>query len=169
MPSVTDTAVINRPIDAVFAAAADPHVQLRWDADTLRSVEQLTPGPLGLGSRYRGNFKGFGVVTYEFAEFEPGRRFQHVARIPMGEMRHRFTFESVPAGTRVTQDGELRPNLVGRVLGPFVMGMLRKRFRTIAQELETYLAVAVSTEPASDARTQPPDPSRPDISPRALS
>jgi len=88
----------------------------------------------------------------------------------MGEMRHRFTFESVPGGTRVTQDSELRPNLVGRVVGPFVIGMLRKRVRIIAHDLDTYLALTVSNEPASNARTaQPPGPSRPDIRPRALS
>ena len=93
MPSIAETAYIAQPTHRVFEAAADPDVQLRWDGPTLRHVEKLTPGPLARGARYRGNFKGFGTVTYEFAEFEPGRSFQHVARMPMGEMRHRFTFE----------------------------------------------------------------------------
>ena len=84
-PSITETAFIAQPTARVFDAAADPQVQLEWDAPTLREVEKLTRGPLAPGARYRGNFKGFGVVTYEFAEFEPGRSFQHVARIPMGE------------------------------------------------------------------------------------
>ena len=142
MPTVAETAFIAHPTATVFAVAADPKLQLQWDAPTLRRVEQLTPGPLARGARYRGNFKGFGTVTYEFAEFEPGHSFQHVARIPMGEMRHRLTFEEAAGGTRLTQHGELRPNLVGRLLAPFVMRMFRKRFRTIADELNAYLASA---------------------------
>jgi hypothetical protein len=152
MPSVSVTAVVARPTADVFEAAADPQIQLRWDARTLRHVEQLTPGPLGRGSRFRGNFKGFGVVTYEFTEFEPGHRFQHVAKIPMGEMRHRFIFDQIPDGTRLIQEGDLRPNIVGRLLAPFIMRMLRQRFSTIAQELDAYLASAASGNEDSDER-----------------
>jgi hypothetical protein len=124
----------------VFHAAADPERQLVWDAATLRSVEKLSPGALGPGARYRGDFKGFGKVEYEFAEYEPGRRFTHVARIKLGEMRHVFTFEEVPEGTRMIQEGRLQPNAIGRLLAPVMMRSLRKRFRTIARELNDYLA-----------------------------
>jgi uncharacterized protein YndB with AHSA1/START domain len=139
MPTISEAAFIARPAQQVFEAAADPQVQLQWDAPTLHHVERLSPGPLARGARYRGQFKGFGTVTYEFAEFEPGRCFQHVARIPLGEMRHRFTFEETSGGTRLTQQGELRPNLIGHLLAPFMLRMLRKRFRTIADELNAYL------------------------------
>lgn len=105
----------------------------------LKSVEKLTPGPLAQGSRYRGRFKGFGTVDYEFAEYEPSRRFAHQARIKLGEMRHTFTFEKVPEGTRMIQEGELLPNRLGRVLAPIMMRSLRKRFRTIAREIADYL------------------------------
>ena len=36
----------------------------------MKAVEKLTDGPLGKGSRYRGKFKGFGTIEYEFAEFD---------------------------------------------------------------------------------------------------
>jgi hypothetical protein len=140
MVSVSESAVLGRSPEVVFHAAADPECQLVWDAATLRSVEKLSTGALGPGARYRGDFKGFGKVEYEFAEYEPGRRFAHVARIKMGEMRHVFTFEEVPQGTRMTQEGRLEPNAIGRLLGPVMMRSLKKRFRTIAVELNDYLA-----------------------------
>jgi hypothetical protein len=140
MRTVTETAVIERPQAELFQAAADPERQLVWDSGTLKSVEKLSPGPLGRGSRYRGGFKGFGTVVYEFAEFEAPRRFAHLARMPMGEMRHTFTFEPANQGTRMTQTGELRPNLLGRLMGPMIAWSLGKRFRTIADELGSYLA-----------------------------
>ena len=136
---VREVALVRAPVDAVFAAAADPQRQLEWDAKTLRSVEQLTPGPLTTGARFRGSFKGFGTVEYEFAEYEPPRRFAHLARIPAGRMTHRFTFEPVEGGTRLTQVGALEPNTLGRVFGPVMRSMFAKRFRAIASELDAYV------------------------------
>jgi hypothetical protein len=138
--SVTETAVIaGRPED-VFAVAAEPQEQLRWDPGTLKSVEKITPGPLTKGSRYRGVFKGFGTVEYEFVEYDPPRRFAHLARVKVGRMRHVFAFEPAGEGTRMTQEAHLEPSVLGRLLGPMVRSMLRKRFRLIAREIGQYLA-----------------------------
>ena len=63
---VSYSADISHPGQQVFAASADPITQLKWDPGTLKSVEALTPGPPGKGSRYRGKFAGFGTVEYEF-------------------------------------------------------------------------------------------------------
>ena len=132
--------VVRHPRDRVFRAAADPQQQLKWDPHTLKSVEKLTSGPLGRGSRYRGTFKGFGTVDYEFAEFDEPNRFAHLANVRVGRMRHTFTFDDVPEGTRVTQVGELQPNLMGRLMGPVFARKIARRFRLIAQELDAHLA-----------------------------
>ena len=139
MFKVSETATIQHPPAEVFPVAADPHTQLEWDPETLKSVEKLTPGALGQGSRYRGKFKGFGTMEYEFVEFESPRRFTHLAPMQMGKLRHVFTFEAVPEGTRLTQEGRLEPNLLGRVMWPVMSRMLRSRFRVIASEVSRYL------------------------------
>lgn len=146
MVEINETATIAAPVERVFAAASDPNEQLRWDSNTLRSVEALTPGPLVAGARYRGRFKGFGTVEYEFAEFDAPQRFAHVARMPMGRMTHRFTFKPVDGGTEITQTGSLDPNLLGRLLSPVVRAMLGKRFRLIADELSRYVDPAQPNE-----------------------
>jgi uncharacterized protein YndB with AHSA1/START domain len=153
MLEVIETATIAAPIERVFAAASEPNEQLRWDRGTLRSVEQLTPGPLAAGARYRGRIKGFGTVDYEFAEYDAPRRFAHVAAVPMGRMTDRFTFTPVPGGTEVTQSGTLDPNMLGRLVPPLVRSMLSKRFRLIASELSDYVGAPHTTgRPSSDAR-----------------
>ena len=152
MYRIVESAIIARPVPEVFAIAADPDKQLAWDTGGLRRVEKLTPGPLGRGARYRGDFKGFGTVEFEFVEYEPDLRFAHLARMPMGEMRHQFTFESVPEGTRLTQEGILTPNLAGRVMWPLMMRrMLGKRFRDIATRIQQHLAQGHSTRTSSAA------------------
>jgi len=140
MIRVVESVVIARPVETVFDAAAHPQTQLAWDPGTLKHVEPLTPAPLGLGARYRGRFKGMGTVEYEFAEFDRPRRFAHLARMPFGTIRHGFSFESVPDGTILTQEGVVEPTLLGRLLAPLMRRMLAKRFRTIGRELQTYLA-----------------------------
>ncbi len=143
MYRIIESAIIERPVSEVFAIAADPDKQLAWDTGGLRRVEKLTPGPLERGARYRGDFKGFGIVEYEFVEYEVDRRFAQRARMPMGEMRHLFTFESVPEGTRMTQEGILAPNLAGRLMWPLMMRrMLGNRFRDIATRIQQHLATA---------------------------
>lgn len=114
----------------------------------------VTPGPLTRGARYRGDFKGVGVVEYEFAEYEPERRFTHWTSMKMGEMRHSFTFAQVPEGTRLTQEGHLTPNLLGWLLGPLMMAMPRKRFCVIASELNQYLASTPITGVAAPGRSR---------------
>ncbi len=140
MITISESAVIRRPVEEVFDAAADPQTQLEWDPGTLRSVEKLTPGPLGQGSRYRGDFKGSGVVEYEYVEFDRPRRFAHRADVKIGRIRHVFTFEPVPEGTRLTQEAHLRRNFLGRLMGPLATRFVRKRFRQIADELDRYLS-----------------------------
>lgn len=133
--------VIAASPEAVFDAAVDPETQLRWDAGSLLEVHKLTPGPLAKGSRYRGRFKGMGTVEYEFAEFDRPHRFTHRTRVPFGVMSHQLTFDSVTeGGTRLTQEGWLEPNLIGRLMAPVIGRMLRRRLPTVAQELRAYLA-----------------------------
>lgn len=139
MVRVEHMGMISTPPEAVFPVISDPQTQLVWDAETLRSVEKLGGSPLSQGSRYRGRFRGFGTVEYEFVEFEPNRRFAHRAKIPLGTMTHTFTLEAADGGTRVTQVGELEPNVLGRLAGPMFRRNMAKRFATIVDEVSTYV------------------------------
>jgi uncharacterized protein YndB with AHSA1/START domain len=140
MVEIEERVVIGRPRADVFDAAADPQRQLVWDAGTLRSVEKLTDGPLAAGSSYRGDFKGFGTVDYQFSAYEPDRTFAHQAKVKMGTMTHVFSFEDSPDGTVVIQRGSLEPNAMGRLMSPMIKRMFRKRFQLIGTELNDYLA-----------------------------
>jgi hypothetical protein len=136
---VSESAIIERPPPEVFEVAADPYEQLKWDPGTLKSVEKLTPGPLGRGARYRGNFKGFGTVEYEYDEFESGRRFTHHTVMRMGDVRHIFEFEAVPEGMRLTQSIVAEPKGVGRLMAPIMKAMMRRRLGVISSEIRKYV------------------------------
>lgn len=139
MARIEESIVIGRSPTEVFDVAVDPLQQPAWDPAGMTRIEKLSAGPLGVGARYRGRFKGVGTVEYEFTEFEPGQRFAHRARVPIGTLDHRFMFESFGEGTRLTQEGTLTPNLLGRLLTPLLIPVFRRRFRTINTELRDHL------------------------------
>lgn len=90
--------VIDRPVAEVFQFFAHDHVRNhpRWDPDM--ELEQITDGPIGVGTviRRRNSRSGTPVEgTMEVVEFEPNRAMGTVIHDGPVEMRGRVTFEAV--------------------------------------------------------------------------
>ncbi|MEJ2263696.1 MAG: SRPBCC family protein [Anaerolineales bacterium] len=88
--------VIDRPVAKVFHFLAREHVRNhpRWDPDI--ELEQVSEGPIGVGTviRRRNSRSGTPVEgTMEVVEFEPNRAFGTVIHDGPVEMRGRTTFE----------------------------------------------------------------------------
>ena len=88
--------VIDRPVAKVFHFLAREHVRNhpRWDPDI--ELEQVSEGPIGVGTviRRRNSRSGTPVEgTMEVVEFEPNRVFGTVIHDGPVEMRGRTTFE----------------------------------------------------------------------------
>lgn len=139
MVRVVHEALIEARPKVAFAVASDPERQLEWDAARMRSVEKLSAGPHGAGARYRAAFKGMGKVEYDYEDYEPPHRFTHRSRLPIGTMRHTFTFEPSDGATRMTQEGSFEPTFFGRLAQPVVRRMLARTFPKIAGEIQSYL------------------------------
>ena len=96
--------VIDRPLAKVFHFFADEHVRNhpRWDPDI--QLEQVSEGPIGVGTMIRrvNSRSGKPVEgTMQVTEFEPNRAMGAVIHDGPMEMRSRVTFEAV--GDRRTQ------------------------------------------------------------------
>jgi uncharacterized protein YndB with AHSA1/START domain len=105
---------IARAPEAVFAYLTDPSKLASWqDAE---EVEQLTPGPVRPGTRFREVHKAMGRRRVELTEvvtFDPGRRFE--IRVVEGPpVDGRWDFEAIDGGTRLTLTPTVR---LGRGLG----------------------------------------------------
>jgi len=98
--------VINRPIAEVFHFFADEHVRNhpRWDPDI--ELEQISTGPIGVGTliRRRNSRSGTPVEgTMEVVEYELNRALGMIIHDGPIEMRGRTTFEAVnDKQTRIT-------------------------------------------------------------------
>jgi len=129
---IAQTFSVNRPPETVFDYVADPSRLADWQTSKT-SVEQLTEGIPGLGTRFRERTKSprgkeFEQIT-EFAEFDrPSRLRVHVVDGPQ-PIDGTWVFEPHPdEGTRVhfVAEGELRGPL--RILEPIIKIVIARQF-----------------------------------------
>ena len=117
---VSHSLTIRRSPADVFAFVSDPALLPRWQAAA--EVEQLTPGPVGRGTRFREVQTALGRRREQITEvtaFDPGRRFE--IRVVEGPpVDGRWDFEQTDGGTRLTFTPLIRlPGLL-RPLRPVV-------------------------------------------------
>lgn len=131
--------VIDRPVAAVFRFYAHDHVRNhpRWDPDM--HLEQVTEGPIGVGTIIRRRNTHFGAPvegTMDVVEFEPDRAFAVVIHDGPAETYGRITFEP---------DGEARTRLTisARFLGmdesmqPTMTSLIGRTVHNIKQLVES--------------------------------
>lgn len=101
---ISGTARIDRRVADVWRWYAVDHVRNhpRWDPDM--RLEQITPGPVGLGTRIRRRHTRSGVPVegeMEIREWVPERLMGACVRDADMEILGRATFESEPSGETV--------------------------------------------------------------------
>ena len=121
--------VIRRPPGEVAAFAGNPGNAPEWYSN-IRSVEELTPPPIAVGSRmaFVATFLGRRLAyTYEVVELEPGRRL--VMRTADGPfpMETAYTWEPTDDGaTRMTLRNRGRPSGFARATAPAMAAAMRR-------------------------------------------
>jgi uncharacterized protein YndB with AHSA1/START domain len=126
---ISTETLIRRPPEQVAGYAGDPGNAPEWYAN-IRSVEWLTPPPVGVGSRmaFVATFLGRRLAyTYEVVDLEPGRRL--VMRTADGPfpMETTYTWEPTADGaTRMTLRNRGRPSGFARVTAPAMAAATRR-------------------------------------------
>ena len=98
-----------------------------WDPG-VRRAHQITPGDVGLGTRFEvvADFNGRSLpLIYEITVFEPPRRVVLRAETPLVVSRDDITFTPTDRGTDVTYDAELRTRGWLTLAAPVVARMFR--------------------------------------------
>ena len=139
--------IINRPVGVVGAYAGDPTNAPKWYAN-IKSVDWLTPSPVGVGSRmdFVAQFLGRRLAyTYEVVEYEPERRL--VMRTADGPfpMETTYTWEPVGEGaTRMTLGNRGNPSGFSRVAAPVMEAAMRRATTKDLARLKVMLEAAAA-------------------------
>ena len=126
--------VIERPVEEVFDFVADERNEPRFNLRMARA-EKVSPGPIGIGTRFEADMKAMGRLTrmaVEFTGFERPHRLASTTRLSWMDVHGNLTFDPVPEGTRMRWLWELRPRGLRRPAEPLI-GRMGQR-----QEQETW-------------------------------
>ena len=124
---------------ATFSNAAE------WDPGVLAG-EQLDPGPVRAGSRFRLRVPFLGVrmsLTYEVIRFVPAREVLLQAANALLRSTDQIVVTGAADGSTVSYDAEVQLRGLLRVLDP----ILRPGFHTVAERAAAGLADALSRQP----------------------
>ena len=155
MVQIEGEITIARPAEAVFDFVADERNEPRFNPQMLRA-EQVSPGPIGLGTRFRAEVANRGrpvEMVIEFTDFERPRRLSSWTRMSAMDIRGTLTFDPIPEGTRMRWHWELAPRGLVRLLTPLVARMGRRQEEAIWAGLKRCLEEQ-ETPPATVERAE---------------
>lgn len=136
--TATETITIDQSCQQVFDYVADARHQREWNT-AVKSMEQVTPGSIGVGTRWAGKVKRVGTVSVEIIGFEPPDLIVHRARPAIAEVVHVWRFAPTDGGTRMDQTATMRPRGVGWLLAPLFPLIVRKNTHDCAVSLRAAL------------------------------
>jgi hypothetical protein len=117
---------IARPAEDVFDFLADLRNEPRFNPD-VSNIEQVTPGPIGLGTTYTEDFRRIGSYRTTIDRFERPKALGFDAQNAKVDARVRFTL--TPAGDGATDVGcavELRMKGGMRLMEPLLAGRIQR-------------------------------------------
>jgi Polyketide cyclase / dehydrase and lipid transport len=132
------TQEIDRPVEDVFAVVIHGGDFASWNP-TITESRQLTPDPIGQGTRFVWKLRGFGSVEQELQEFEPNRRVRIVPHHRSIGGGHRFTFTDLEGRARIDHELEMVPKGIFRIMSPFMTSAGKKNLQATANALDARL------------------------------
>lgn len=140
------SAVIDRPLEDVWAFMTDLFSAPRWGGGRLR-VRVTSPGPLGLGSSLQQRFVFLGFETSidtVITEWDPPHAVAHStpATVKTGPVRSatfRTSLAATGAGTKLVRMADMRPRGLLRVLWPILWPLMVPRMDAQTRNLKRLL------------------------------
>jgi uncharacterized protein YndB with AHSA1/START domain len=142
--------LIRRPVEEVFDFVADERNEPQYNR-RMTKAEKITPGPVGVGTRFRSVMTGVGraaEMTIDFTGYEQPRRLVSATHLSNMDIKGTLLSEPLPEGTRMRWVWNLEPHGFYRFLGPLVRWMGERQERAIWTGLKQLLEARPQPSPA---------------------
>jgi uncharacterized protein YndB with AHSA1/START domain len=143
METFTNTVMISRPADEVFAFLADFENIPAWNY-AIEQTTKTSPGPAGVGATYRQTrtLPRRSQEDFEVTVFEPPSRLTVTGQFGPFHAKTSYLLESVAGGTRLTNTVELEPSsallrLISPLAVPRVKAAVARNLGSLKQLMET--------------------------------
>ena len=132
------TQEIDRPVEDVFSVVIDGGKFADWNP-TITASRQLTPDPIGEGTRFEWSSAGSGASSRSSRSSNPTRRVRIVPHHRALEGGHSFTFTDLGGRTRIDHELVMTPKGVFKVFSPLMSSMGTKNLNATASALNAFL------------------------------
>ena len=146
MRPITGEIFVRAPVEEVFDFVADESNEPLYNTNMLRA-EKLTPGPIGVGTRFAAVMKGRSptALTIEYTGLNRPRTLSSRSRTAGMEIEGELTFVPEGNGTRLRWVWRLHPYGALRFLIPLVRAIGSRQERANWSGLKSYLEAAPKT------------------------
>jgi carbon monoxide dehydrogenase subunit G len=127
MAVIRNTTVIACTPEQAFDYLVDLRNELEWNP-RVQSMEKITDGPIGVGTKYRAKWKSSPHIEVECVEHERPRRWAYHNGGPI-EVRFAVRLEPVDEGTRLHAEFDARPHGWFRLVFPIFLLMIKREER----------------------------------------
>jgi hypothetical protein len=124
--------IARSPVE-VFDYCSDLSNEREWTPGSMKSVEKLTDGPVGVGTRYLAEWQQGGPNTVEYTRFERPTSWEATSDSKMLGMVFQARVEPTSAGSRLIVRMDLRPHGLARLGSPILRRVMqREEVRNLA-------------------------------------
>ena len=144
MPAIRNSVILGCSPEEAFDYLSDPRAELDWNPKC-ETMEKLTDGPIGPGTRFRAKWKSSPFVELEILAFDRPHSWTMHNGGPI-EVWFTCQLESAPQGTRVHAIFEPTPHGWFRLIFPIFLIVIRR------EEAANMTHLRSSVEKWADAR-----------------
>lgn len=141
MARVEASVVISRPVEEVFAFAANPENDSLWQTGG-QDLGSTYDGPMRVGAKAQGASQWLGrrfEWTSEVTEYEPNRKVQSEMALGPISAKISTVFDPVESGTKVTMALEGEVGSFFRLAEPIVIRMIQRDVESSLANLKDIL------------------------------
>ncbi len=124
MVAIRNSVILGCSPEDAFDYLSDPRAELEWNP-SCETMEKLTEGQVGLGTKYRAKWKSSPYVQLEIQAFDRPRSWTMHNGGPI-EVRVTCQLESTPQGTRLDTTFEPTPHGWFRLIFPVFLIVIRR-------------------------------------------
>ena len=129
---------VTRSAEDVFDFLADLRNESRWNPRVV-AIEQATAGPVRVGTRFHGRYRGIGQLDTVLVECLRPSRIAFRSEGPRMEIEGAFMLTSTAGGTDVALEADLRPRGLISKIAPLMGPLVRRQNAAAAARLEAAL------------------------------
>jgi uncharacterized membrane protein len=141
MARIEESVEMNRPVEKVFAYTTDAKSWPKWQT-TFPDAEQTSPGPVGVGTTFKGGIRMMGRSmkwTAKATAYEANKKFGKDIACGAITNRQHNTYDATQGGTKLTIVYDMKVGGLMKLFSPMIVWSTRKALKKALGNLKVIL------------------------------